>query len=558
MPAAAAEGSDSDSEPCVELGDFILFVQEITQVTREIKNLKPQGRRDNRKPRVRRVTQSSLRSAPRNPKYQVFLGGSCNPTTWRFDHSIPAMEAADITYYNPQVDDWSPKLVELEQQAKDSSDWLFFVIDNQTRGIASMVELAFLAGSGREMLVVMMDFDDKSVVNGVPLSQREVRDLNRGHDFLCSILHRECIPLFEDVATATSYLVDLVNKRGTVADLNQDAHVTVPVFRGFCIFSGIFTAHKTFSHYDHDNAGTLSVNTARLALRSYFDVNVSGEHVLKILAVLRNGDMTGGDQVTRSEFCCIVADILTRINNSRAQPQETAVAKVARAAWNALSPLHSILPFASLQDGDDGGPMARDVFLGGSCLRGTGSASEGWRDSVAIPLLKKQGFTYYDPDVDNWTPLHIPLESEAKAKCKVLLFFMTADTRAIGSMVEAAHFIGEGARKIVLCIHDVQPDTTVAGSAIDEREAKDLNRGRFYLADCANRNGIRIFTDIRESIDAVIEILDSGRRPTRSSEEAPDAAPSLMAGHPSTSRVSDSDRVSHRQRIVKKYDDLGV
>ena len=109
----------------------------------------------------------------------------------------------------------------------------------------------------------------------------------------------------------------------------------------------------------------------------------------------------------------------------------------------------------------------------------------------------------------------------------------------------------------MLCIHDVQPNTTVAGSAIDEREAKDLNRGRFYLADCANRNGIRIFTDIRESIDAVIEILDSTRS-AHSSEEAPDAPPGLMVTPPRTSRVSDSDRVSHRKRIVKKYNDLGV
>ncbi len=34
---------------------------------------------------------------------QVFLGGSCNPTTWRRDVAIPELRKAGITFYNPQV-----------------------------------------------------------------------------------------------------------------------------------------------------------------------------------------------------------------------------------------------------------------------------------------------------------------------------------------------------------------------------------------------------------------------------------------------------------------------
>lgn len=32
---------------------------------------------------------------------EVFLGGSCNPTTWRADIAIPALKKLGITYYNP-------------------------------------------------------------------------------------------------------------------------------------------------------------------------------------------------------------------------------------------------------------------------------------------------------------------------------------------------------------------------------------------------------------------------------------------------------------------------
>lgn len=32
---------------------------------------------------------------------EVFLGGSCNPTTWRADVAIPALDQLGISFYNP-------------------------------------------------------------------------------------------------------------------------------------------------------------------------------------------------------------------------------------------------------------------------------------------------------------------------------------------------------------------------------------------------------------------------------------------------------------------------
>lgn len=32
---------------------------------------------------------------------EVFLGGSCNPTTWRADVAIPALDELGISFYNP-------------------------------------------------------------------------------------------------------------------------------------------------------------------------------------------------------------------------------------------------------------------------------------------------------------------------------------------------------------------------------------------------------------------------------------------------------------------------
>ena len=79
-------------------------------------------------------------------KHEVFLGGSCNPTTWRKDTAIPVLHGAGITYFNPQVDEWFPELIEVEEQAKMAASLLFFVVDNQTRAISSMVEVAYVVG----------------------------------------------------------------------------------------------------------------------------------------------------------------------------------------------------------------------------------------------------------------------------------------------------------------------------------------------------------------------------------------------------------------------------
>lgn len=52
----------------------------------------------------------------------VFLGGSCNPTTWRQDIAIPFLESVGLSYYNPQVSEWKPELVFVENRAKKVSD----------------------------------------------------------------------------------------------------------------------------------------------------------------------------------------------------------------------------------------------------------------------------------------------------------------------------------------------------------------------------------------------------------------------------------------------------
>jgi len=46
------------------------------------------------------ISESSFNTG--NPhSYDVFLGGSCNPTTWRKDLAIPYLQDAGVSFYNP-------------------------------------------------------------------------------------------------------------------------------------------------------------------------------------------------------------------------------------------------------------------------------------------------------------------------------------------------------------------------------------------------------------------------------------------------------------------------
>ena len=62
------------------------------------------------------------------------------------------------------------------------------MIDDKTRAVASMIEVAEFIGSGRDVLVVVDDIKEEAPsIGGERLSRREVEDLNRGREFVRTI-----------------------------------------------------------------------------------------------------------------------------------------------------------------------------------------------------------------------------------------------------------------------------------------------------------------------------------------------------------------------------------
>ena len=72
---------------------------------------------------------------------KIFLGGTCNGTTWR-DELIPLLEEKGFPYFNPIVKDWTPECKKIEDNEKLYECGInIFVITSQMTGVYSIVEI---------------------------------------------------------------------------------------------------------------------------------------------------------------------------------------------------------------------------------------------------------------------------------------------------------------------------------------------------------------------------------------------------------------------------------
>jgi len=139
----------------------------------------------------------------------IFLGGSCNPAVWRFAEAIPAIDDAGLSYFNPQVKDWTDDLFEKEALAKESAKVLLFVIDDETRAIASMVEAAEFIARGRPTVLVILDVPQGAAIGGEEVGPNQLKDINRGRKFLADVAKRHNFPVYSNLKDAMQKVIEM-------------------------------------------------------------------------------------------------------------------------------------------------------------------------------------------------------------------------------------------------------------------------------------------------------------------------------------------------------------
>ena len=89
---------------------------------------------------------------------RVFLGGTCNGSTWR-NLIIPHLSNAGIEYFNPVVDDWNADAQANELREREECTFCLYGITPKMTGVYSIAEIVDDSNKRPEktILVVMRD-----------------------------------------------------------------------------------------------------------------------------------------------------------------------------------------------------------------------------------------------------------------------------------------------------------------------------------------------------------------------------------------------------------------
>ena len=86
---------------------------------------------------------------------KVFLGGSCNPTAWRRDQSIPLLEREGVTYYNPVRE--GEEEGEREGRQEMIMRWMIFFI-RISKLISGLQNLWTLRNKQNKLVILAVSF----------------------------------------------------------------------------------------------------------------------------------------------------------------------------------------------------------------------------------------------------------------------------------------------------------------------------------------------------------------------------------------------------------------
>src|SRR5574343_611870 len=90
---------------------------------------------------------------------KVFLGGTCNESTWR-NILIPQLT---VDYFNPVVDDWTPDCMKEELLQRQICDFVLYAITPRMTGVYSIAEVVDDSNKRPEKTILcVLDEDNES------------------------------------------------------------------------------------------------------------------------------------------------------------------------------------------------------------------------------------------------------------------------------------------------------------------------------------------------------------------------------------------------------------
>ncbi|XP_030764412.1 uncharacterized protein LOC115888732 isoform X3 [Sitophilus oryzae] len=513
-------------------GEFCFLVREMQNKPKLHKKFMQQQKVNNNK-------------CPKN-KCEVFLGGSCNPTTWRADTAIPELEKHGISFYNPQVSMWAPELLAQEHDAKQSASVLLFVIDSQTRSTVGMLEVAYLVASGRCVIVVAQPYKKGQTIMGETITDREYCDLVKGQKSLLDLIKSKGVQIHNNLTTALQCTADIL-RNVSVSGSSPEEQIVHKIrrlrevydsYNGQMQLYDIIDAYSKLTNrsleisklYNYLNLQNSTENGVNSRPNGETNGTLSFEKFCALMAELSTDgcsmcNIEGRDYIRPLYWSCALLKTRYMVRNMVLQPISSALAWATQ-SFSRNNHQHGQCPNekrsrcavdqsqASVQSFANR-ERFYDVYLGGSL-----STGNKWRENIAEPLLKKHGVEYYNPAIrdhengesKNDTSHRDNTEEDTEwrhkiDRSKIVLFVIPNDTRSLTTMIVAAHYIGSG-KDVVLSIEQLNCEgCMVADEPLTKNAIKDYNRARAYLRDVAERRHVPVFDSPDAAVNCVLSKL---------------------------------------------------
>ncbi|XP_074109353.1 protein I'm not dead yet [Cotesia typhae] len=483
MLQQAEDCTEDNPDTCIMIGNLSTFTRILAQLCEQratvpmstSHSLHCNGKENNGKIGSKRMA------------YQVFLGGSCNPTTWRSEIAIPTLQRLGITYYNPQVSQWGPELIAEEYEAKETAQVLLFVIDNQTRNTAGIIEAAQLAATRSHSLVlVVYHYQQNQTILGETISALEYCDLMNGLLVLEYLTERQGIPIFESISGALNGTSKILREAINVQDLNHEDGIKPTRKNGI----DTIKLKEVFGSIDVNDTGTVRLEDAWRALQSSIKCNMSMSELFNAISqsdtyesVMKNCSSIedlAGQQINLEQFWALANEWMQRFKNNIATCED----------WT-----QSHVPDSE----------KCDLYIG------VVGKDHIWLESSAIPLIESVGLSLNRPSANDYTVMTMPLELQRMKSSRVILLVLPQHSRGVAIAALAAHLIGLRA-KLVLCIQLMPDGCVVSGEQLTEQATKDYNRGRMYLSDYAKRENVPVFQKIADALQHAIKLVQSWKK----------------------------------------------
>nr|CAH7718390.1 unnamed protein product [Callosobruchus chinensis] len=478
----------------ITFGEFCVFV-------REMQNQSPRQHRKITPPKSNRCLN----------RCDVFLGGSCNPTTWRTDTAIPELKKHGITFYNPQVSMWAPELVAQEYDAKQRAAVLLFVLDSETRSTVGMIEVAYLVASGRCVVVVAQPYERGQRIMGEVISEREYQDLVEAQNVLLDLVRSKGVKIHTNLSTALQCTANIL-RNSTNSGTSAEEQVTYKLRKLREVYDSYGGDMKLYHVLDaYKKLTNRSLDIARLY--NYFNHTQSANNDSAITSP--------NSTVSFERFCALMAEFSSTDGCEMCSSDVWAMQPFQRQCSTTTNNNTCTLDSDSqhiecLLESPPYTPetpnsTAVDIFLGGSL-----TSKSKWRETIAVPLIEKHGLTYCNPAVrEDGTLSYLKRDvlewKKVMDASRIVLMYITRDSRSMTSIILAVYHMGLNKDNLVLCVESLPEDScAIHDETLSKNAVKDYNRARVYLTDLAKRKQVPVFENITDAVQCAVERCKGG------------------------------------------------